>query len=683
MLAHVFQRRSVLWLLGIGIASLAGALVVPISDLGRVTPASMTRQWLFLFLICWTGLSGWALLYALARHLLLREPSEQALRYAAFAHAPLLLCLGLITAVYHNDAFNHAYSVNSPYGQLVLQPLAKGYLILLPALAQALLWARARRKALLGAFPILMITLVALALRLWNLNWGLPAQFHPDEYQYTGRAFLMVVSGDPNPHYFKNPNLMIYIVHGLYLLLWERVQDFHALASVLGMSIEDPRGDYLRILAARSASALAGTLTIPAVYLAARELMGRKAALMGALFLAVAFLHVRDSHYATNDILSVFFLSLSFLFSTRVYTRGRPADYMLAGIFGGLGTSAKYNVGFFGVALIIAHLLRLANNRSAWASIRPNLPLLLGGAAALVSFFAGTPYALLDFRSFLADFLAQYDLGSNPWSGQHAVPAPLLYGTNLVQGFGLIPLFLAAIGIFLAWKRERLELALLLVTPALYLLFMFPQQLFFARFAISLLPYLSILAGYAASRLLSLGPKSSRQGMAFLLLVVAVAQPLAMSAQADLLLGKQDTRALAAEWIEHNTPPDTSVAVEHFAHLDGDKLHWDRWNSYQGRNAFVFWPDDAQERNQGLSGDYQYVVVSSFAYGPWQLNSPGPSAPPVQYEALEKRGQLVARFGPARENQDVPYSQDDMYTPFWQLFNRERPGPTVAIYSMR
>lgn len=58
MLAHAFQRRSVLWLLGIGIASLAGALVVPISDLGRVTPASVTRQWLFLFLICWTGLSG-------------------------------------------------------------------------------------------------------------------------------------------------------------------------------------------------------------------------------------------------------------------------------------------------------------------------------------------------------------------------------------------------------------------------------------------------------------------------------------------------------------------------------------------------------------------------------------------------------------------------------------------------
>ena len=678
--AAAMRRGMALPLLGVAAESLAGAVVVPISNLGRTTPTSISRQWLLLFAVSWVVLSGWALLYALARRLLLGESAERALGKAALAHAPLLLCFGLVTAVYCSDRLNYLYSAGSISGDLILQPLAKAYIVLSPALAQLLLWARIRWNSLASVLPVVLLTLAALSLRLWNVNWSLPAQLHPDEYQYTGRAFLMVTSGDPNPHYFKNPDLMIYLLSGLYRLVWDKVQTFHALASLLGMSIEDPRGDYLRVMVARAASALAGTVTIPALYLASKELLGRKVALLSSVFLAVSFLHVRDSHYATNDILATFLLSVSFLFSTRVYTRGRLTDYLLAGAFGGLGTSAKYNVGLFCVAIVAAHLARAAKTQPNGRSAAFHFPLLLSAAAATAGFVAGTPYAILDFPDFLADFRAQYALGSDPWSGQQTRPAPFLYYTSLVQGFGLIPLALAATGLFLAWRRDRVPLAILLATPVLYLIFMFPQRLFFARFAIPLLPYLAVLAGYGIRGLPACLPGAAQNRLVLLLLAAAAAQPLAMSIQSDLLLGRQDTRSLAAAWIEQNTPSDSSVAVEHFAHPDADKLHWDRWNNYQGRSAFVFWPDTLEERAKALSGAYRYVVVSSFGYGPWQLGSGGSSTLPSEYEVLEREGQLLARFGPGYENSDLPYSQDDMYTPFWQLFNRERPGPTVRIY---
>jgi NitT/TauT family transport system substrate-binding protein len=65
-------------------------------------------------------------------------------------------------------------------------------------------------------------------------------------------------------------------------------------------------------------------------------------AAIGALFLAVSFLHVRDSHYATNDVPSVALAVVSVWLALRGYAQPRWQTFVLAGLFGGLATSAKY-----------------------------------------------------------------------------------------------------------------------------------------------------------------------------------------------------------------------------------------------------------------------------------------------------------------------------------------------------
>ena len=52
-----------------------------------------------------------------------------------------------------------------------------------------------------------LILLLALALRLWGLAFGLPYVIQPDEPSVEMRALHMWYAGDPNSHYYVYPSL--------------------------------------------------------------------------------------------------------------------------------------------------------------------------------------------------------------------------------------------------------------------------------------------------------------------------------------------------------------------------------------------------------------------------------------------------------------------------------------------
>ena len=139
-------------------------------------------------------------------------------------------------------------------------------------------------------------------------------------------------------------------------------------------------------------------------------------------------------------------------------------------------------------------------------ALRPHLVLAVAAVVSLLGFLIGTPYAILDFASFRYDFGVQSGYGSSPWPGQESLPPWVSYSLSMVQGFGLLPLAMAAFGILLAVRRDRWVLATVMVIPAVYLLFMSTQRLFFVRFDLPVLPFLALMAGYAAHRLLELSP---------------------------------------------------------------------------------------------------------------------------------------------------------------------------------
>ncbi len=160
------------------------------------------------------------------------------------------------------------------------------------------------------------ILVLALLLRLWSLDFGVPHVLaRPDEMEIVGRA-VRFLSGDLNPHFFHYPSLYLYLIGALLSgcagLL---VTGGQPLAEVLADVAVDPSRF---IVLARSVTALIGVGTVGAVYALGRSVAGRSTGLWAALFLTVAPLHVRDSHFAVTDVALALFLVVSVMFSLRV-----------------------------------------------------------------------------------------------------------------------------------------------------------------------------------------------------------------------------------------------------------------------------------------------------------------------------------------------------------------------------
>ena len=89
--------------------------------------------------------------------------------------------------------------------------------------------------------------------------------------------------------------------------------------------------------------------------------LGRAAGLVAAFFLSVAFLHVRDSHYGTTDVLMTFLIMLSIAFLIEAHLDGKRSRFALAGAIGGLAAATKYNALLLPIAMVVSQLLTRSN----------------------------------------------------------------------------------------------------------------------------------------------------------------------------------------------------------------------------------------------------------------------------------------------------------------------------------
>jgi len=155
-----------------------------------------------------------------------------------------------------------------------------------------------RRVSLGEGLALLVIFTVGLALRAWGVSYGLSDHFvRPDEPQRVGLA-LEICRRSCNPGSFNIPSLLYYLLGAAFGL------------TQLGLG--RPLTLDGAILIARLLTILAAMVTGALTYLTTRRLASPPAALVAASVLAVAPLHVRDSHFATGDIFAACGVALTF-----------------------------------------------------------------------------------------------------------------------------------------------------------------------------------------------------------------------------------------------------------------------------------------------------------------------------------------------------------------------------------
>ncbi|HEX7140352.1 MAG TPA: phospholipid carrier-dependent glycosyltransferase, partial [Vicinamibacterales bacterium] len=386
----------------------------------------------------------------------------------------------------------------------------------------------ARGRAVLVPATLAAITVLAAALRVWGLRFGLPdVMARPDEEAITTIAARFVLIG-PNPNFFDYPTLFMHVVASIERF-WPG-----------GQAVFD---DTLPRLISRSLSAGLGTATIPLLYVIGRRLFSTRAGLMASAFLAIAFLHVRDSHFGVTDVPMTFMVTLAFLAIVWLPEDRAPLWLVAtAAVLCGLATSTKYNAALIIVPLFIAVWQRAG---SRWA-----YPIIVAGFVA--GFLAGTPYAWIARQKFFSDLVGL----QSHLSGGHATDEGLGWIRHLTfslrYGLGL-PLLLTAFGGFV-WlvAANRRTAGVVLAFPVLYYVGMGSGRTVFMRHMTPVVPFAVLLAGFAVDRAAALLADRT-PGLRRLTTAIAVACAIVLgfdsarrSLALDRLLAEQDSRTVAA-----------------------------------------------------------------------------------------------------------------------------------------
>ena len=533
------------------------------------------------------------------------------------------------------------------------------------------------------------IVTLALVLRLWGIRFGFPYAYHFDEPTYVRIALNLgegIIGRQPNPTGFSN---LLFAEYGVYFIAG-RIGGHLASAAEAGQFWRaNPTA--FHILLGRLTNALLGTLSVLVAYWLGKEAGGRGTGLLAALFLAVSFLHVRNSHYVTPGITAASLTSLGVLCSIltmRMGTSERRSHKCaaLAAASAGYAIVTKWSVWPVTIPLGVAvsHGLWLQGHREARSRVA-YLVLAVGSFGG--GFLAGGFQLVLKPLAYLNYALLEWEAGQEGgfWTWQiDTVPGWLFYVKVLYYGWGGVLLGLASVGFLRRLVRaiahgDRMSI-LLLSFPLFYYASMGSTRHYFARYALPLLPFGAVF-GAEALVVVSAWVRRRRvrwgRRLAMALAIAAIAQPLACDVQHDVVLTRQDTRTLAKEWTETHIPPGAKIATD--------------WPVYEPPLSREIYEVDTRG-GEGLSGrplawyreqGFDYLIASSFIYRIPLLDKEQDARRRAFYAALDEELELVRRFSPGEGNVEPPFVFDEIYGPWISVWHRKRPGPVLKIYRVK
>lgn len=456
-----------------------------------------------------------------------------------------------------------------------------------------------------GKIPILIILLLAFILRFTAVWFGLPALFHADEPIVVNHA-LAYGTLDFNPHFFRIPPLVSYLLfmtYGLFYVAGNLIGWFTSIPAFERFFYQDPAIFYF--IARFIFGVILGTLTVYVIYKIIRRHFSYSKALSAAFFMAVCFLHVRDSHYVYADIPLVFVLSLM-IGSLFVLMKNpqKLRNHIWAGILTGLAAAVKYNGGIMAVPYV--YVLLTDRQKSRW--IRNGM--IYGLSAALV-YGLLNPFSLLDLSFFLKEMAGE----TAAHQGGTGVFHHLSYSLFGALGSPLLTAFLGGM-IFSLLRKNMKGICLSLFVLVYYLILCVAGQPY-DRYVLPLMPFAVILASDFLGEITRIIPKGRVWFFAALAFFCAL-PTLRASILFDWLMLARDTRTQAREWIEIHIPANSKIAVTQQFHAP--RLLFNEKQMLEKKDGLTLLDNHFSAKMRRLEFYYQKVRQRAAGYELYFLN---------------------------------------------------------------
>jgi hypothetical protein len=505
------------------------------------------------------------------------------------------------------------------------------------------------------------IFVVAAIARIWGLAFGLPhPAARPDEDAVASIAGSFYEGNFEPPVFIYPPLFMLVLAATMWLVFTKMPQVFDRLG--VSFRIPDLTIPSERIVA-RLLSAAAGVMSVWLLFSIGERLFGRVAAFVGAAFLALAFLHVRDSHFGVTDMPMSCMLLVGFLAIVKLSESGSPRDLVAAALLTGLAVATKYNAG---VLVLPASFAILDDPLRRPVHVRL-VRLVIFGLLMTASFLIVSPFAVIRQDRFFADVM---------FNGQHLIEGHGLdlgrgwayhVTTTLRYGMGLSLFAAGVVGQFLMiWRERRRGILVALFTVGYYLLIGSGRTVF-ARHILPVVPFLCLTAGYLVSTAAAwmtnaLGRPSWQISVTTAMTGVLLLPSLVSVVALDRLLALEDTRVAARRWIEARFVPGTTIAQV-------GPLNAHVYVEYESTYALS---DRLSTARPSL-----VIIVSSPITGSPNLRADAPWLE-REYDLAFVR-MVVAEDDPA----NVYDRQDEFFVPLGGFHRVEAPGPNIRIFVRR
>ena len=409
---------------------------------------------------------------------------------------------------------------------------------------------------------VLLILLVAAAIRIHGVGFGLPALNDPDEPLFMMTALDMLRSGNPNPGWFGHPATLTFYAIALVMvavagvgILTGRFADTDAFVAA---AYADPS---ILFLPARLFFVACGVLCVGLTWRLGRRLGGPRLGLAAAALLAVNSIHVDYSQLIRTDVQMTVFVLLAILAALNILERGRLRDHAAAGIFIGLGVATKWPAALIALSPLVAALVNGIPRGRVW---RP-LAVLAGSAA--IALFAVSPFLLLDYATVVQNLTGEAR-PAHPGATGGGFLANLGWYLRgpMLESLGLAGVAAAVVGCMLGLRDRRVRFAVLPGVVA-FAIMISAQSLVWERWIIPLLPFLALAIAAAVCALGDFLRARFRRPLkgAELVVVALLLLPMAAATRASQTERASDTREAASAWIRANVRQGSTILVEHAA----------------------------------------------------------------------------------------------------------------------
>ena len=288
-------------------------------------------------------------------------------------------------------------------------------------------------------FAVCLIIVLGFYLRIVYLTYGLPYVPNGDEAINFNVLNGMVQNGDFNPGFFRYPSLLFNLnLPGQYAL-------DHLVGPISNVDVQAIGTGFLdheaALILARATGVFLGVGTVCLVIWAVCRVTGSPwGGVLGGLLLAISPLSIRYASYFTPDVTATFFVTSSVVASMMIVRNPSLFWYVLAGGFGGLAASTKYNAGAVVIAIVIASFVVSGKSRRNLSGI------CVSASIATIVFLGVSPFLILDFSSAWSGFIFEL----NHYRTGH----PGAEGDSFIQN--------------LSWMHQQTGWTFLVIIPALF-----------------------------------------------------------------------------------------------------------------------------------------------------------------------------------------------------------------------